>query len=142
MSDYELAYLFTVTTDRGSTVFMDFVTILFAFLVASFFGAHQINKAMVWVTMGICGFVQLLIVSAFSAVTKSVSGIYMEMQLRIADGSASFPWSASVSDPSSLLLVRGLWIIPLAMLVALVGSIWFFFERRRIGIQVIELEQG
>lgn len=126
MSDYELAYLFTTITDRGSTVFMDYVTILFAFLVAGFFVADQLSRKMVWVVIGSYIFAQVFVLLTLN----SIEGAITEMNNRRLQGSETFSWYVHLEGLASMM---GWMLVLIEFLMSLIvaASVWFFFERRR-----------
>ena len=134
MSDYELAYLFTMTTDRGSTVFMDYITILFAFLVASFFVAGQLSRKMTWVVISSYIFAQMTVLTVLNAISGGLTGMIFEMNSRRQQGSETFAMYGNLTDRTDL----ASWMAALSTLLMsliVLASIWFFFERRRIETQ-------
>jgi len=131
MSDYELAYLFTTVTERGSTVFMDYVTILFAFLVASFFVAHQLSRKMVCIVIGAYIFAQVIILIALQSIGSSMRGLILEMNSRVLQGSESFAWFGNLDGLVNMTgWMTFLYTLPMSLIV--LATIWFFFERRKL----------
>jgi hypothetical protein len=59
MTDFELMSLFNEYEALTQVSFMNFVTIIFAFLIASFFVAGKLNKPMTIVVIGVFTFASL-----------------------------------------------------------------------------------
>lgn len=122
MNEIDLAVAIRDTSDSGSMHFMNFVTGLFAFVLASHFvGAHlsRINAA---ILVGIF--------TAFSAITNYavVARFRMVENLYVQLSSIPDPELRYISFPAT---GYGTLIISSVMFVAYIGGLAFLFETRR-----------
>ena len=129
MTDYELIYLFSMTAERLSTVFMDYVTILFAFLVAAFLVAPLLSKRMIWFAIGSYVFVQVSIVLTISSIMSGMIRFLNQLSDRSIAGNGSISWLTDNQGYLGGLQVVALFF-PFFLIAIVLASIWFLFEQR------------
>jgi len=130
MSDSDIYYYFILVMERESQVFMDFVTILFAFIVAGYFFAHSLNRNLTWLLVGTYTLIQTLIFFNIVGQTLAMSELVVEMKARKMSGSSSFDWLGLLAAPDFAItaLHVGTYIV---LILSFLGSVWFFFQRHR-----------
>ena len=53
MTDYELVYIFTENLNSLQSAFMNYVAVLFAFLIAAYLIADKLKSSMVFIVVGL-----------------------------------------------------------------------------------------
>ncbi len=135
MSDYEMFSTFSEIITMMNTVLMDYVAILFAFLVAAFFVASKLKKNMI-----------LVIVSLYSVFVayKLYESIMWALDLgrlqgamaaALDQGDSNLNWLGFAIYGSDGFSVLGTWLNPGIMVFGYIASLIFFFHQRHQGLK-------
>lgn len=141
MSDFEIYYLYSETLSRESQVFMDFVTILFAFIVTGFAGGKYLTHRVMPFLIGAYCLIEFLIITNVSMVMGDIAGLIGEMKARKAAGSAAFDWVDVIAAPDMGVALSGAGT-HIVMISAFLGSLWFFIDRRKQALRDLAAEAG
>ena len=125
MTDYEILSLFNEMASNTQAVFMNYVTILFAFLIASFFIADRLSRAMtviVLVVFTVAAFQEgAALMFHWSDQQGIMSYIAARDDLSWHGAQSGGPLMGSVFDFTNMF----------AVVAGYVGALIFFFEKRR-----------
>lgn len=122
MSELDLVVVIRDTSDSAAVHFMNFVTGLFAFVLASHFVGASLSRINVGILIGI--FSAFSLISGFAAVTRlRAVTILLEQLAVLPDTKLGF--SGFVAAPYAPHMIA------VVLFVAYVGGIVFLFEARR-----------
>lgn len=130
MSDYELAYLFTEHIALSLGVFGNFVTLLFAFLVASALAAPRLSRSLAIVSLFMFTFFSMCAVIQIYAATSDI--VWLGELIRVAATVEGSDLRAHAMNDFPAFLLTGMPIgFPLTIVFVYVGAVYFFFLCRR-----------
>ncbi len=130
MTDYELLTIFIEFVNTTWTIFATYVSIVFAFIVASHLVARQLTSRVVSLVITLYSLVAVWSVWGISMNAISISATVGEMKRRLLEGGSSLGWLPIVETPDFMRSIIP-FLITLLALVVYVGSIVFFFYQRR-----------
>jgi hypothetical protein len=131
MTDYEFIATFTEFVNTTWTIFGIYVSIVFAFIVASYFAASKLTSIVVSLVITLYTLVVVWSVWGISMNAIAISATVGEMRRRlVVDESFTLGWLPILGIPEFLLPVIPILITSLAVVVY-TGSIVFFFYQRR-----------
>lgn len=123
MSAFEITDLFATHVTITVTIFMAFVSITSALLVATYFAGHVISSTLARVIIIIYSTSSIFLITAF----QRTSDVLIRIRAQFDE---NMSWHTAASEP--------IWILPTAVgigtltLIGIsVGSIWYFFETRK-----------
>lgn len=129
MTDYELLIAFVETGQTSQDAYMNFVSIVFGFIVAGYLVADKLSQKMViliTILFTVVAFQEALTAILFA---HDQFGLIPEMQTRIG---LQFHGSSSIGDyPADAIYVMFI----STPVLAYVGSIIFFFHQRSMGLK-------
>ena len=131
MTDHELITIFIEFVNTTWTIFGTFVSIVFAFIVASYLAASRLTSKVVSLVITLYTLVAAWSVWGISMNANSISATVGEMKRRLLEDSSSLGWLPILGLPDYMLPVIPILITCLASVVY-IGSIVFFFYQRRI----------
>ncbi|MGK0257049.1 MAG: hypothetical protein ACI96M_000477 [Candidatus Azotimanducaceae bacterium] len=131
MTDHELITIFIEFVNTTWTIFGTFVSIVFAFIVASYLAASRLTSKVVLLVITLYTLVAAWSVWGISMNANSISATVGEMKRRLLEESSSLGWLPILGLPDYMLPVIPILITCLASVVY-IGSIVFFFYQRRI----------
>ena len=134
MSDYELVYLFVEHNNALQTSLMNYVAVLFGFLITGYLVASKLESRMVFVVVAMFTLVavpEAINVIGFGSDTAALGS---QIAARAAENPAGLGWHGTAS---AALGVVGLPVLRFSTIVVMVlsyiGALVFFFHQRRIG---------
>jgi cellobiose-specific phosphotransferase system component IIC len=128
MTEYELVDTFYTIAGLSDQLIASFITLLFAFLVASYLVSSKLDRRMTAVVIALYSFMALRYVALFYKVTDDIVALadtLTELRLR---GGSSLEW-LEISDGISTMLIMQ----TVAMILGFAASIFFFFYMRHHG---------
>ena len=131
MTDHELITIFIEFVNTTWTIFGTYVSIVFAFIVASHLAASRLTSKVASLVITLYTLVAAWSVWGISMNATSISATVGEMKRRLLDESSSLGWLPILGMPDYMLPVIPILITCLAAVVY-IGSIVFFFHQRRI----------
>ncbi len=131
MTDHELITIFIEFVNTTWAIFGTYVSIVFAFIVASYLAARRLTTKVVSLVITLYTLVAAWSVWGISMNASSISATVGEMKRRLLDESSSLGWLPILGTPDYMLPVIPILITCLAAVVY-IGSIVFFFYQRRI----------
>ena len=130
MTDYELLTIFIEFVNTTWTIFATYVSIVFAFIIASHLVASQLTPKVVSLVITLYTLVAIWSVWGISMNANSISATVGEMKRRLLVDSSSFGW-LPILEMSEFVRTIIPFLITLLAFVVYVGSIAFFFSQRR-----------
>jgi len=113
------------------TIFSIYVSIVFAFLVASYLVAGNLARTLASIIITLYTLVALWSLFGLNRTAATVVAIIFEIKRAVLETNSSLAWHPAVSTPNQIFSAYPAFITALA-LVAYVGSIFFFFQQRRL----------
>ncbi len=133
MSDYELADLFMGYTGALQSSFMNFVAVLFAFLIAGHLVAGKLQSGMVAIVVGPFTILTLQQSITVLGYGHDVAGLADQIWTQAAENPTSLGWHGTATPVlSSLVPILQFSAIVVGML-SYIGALVFFFNQRRVG---------
>ena len=126
MTDYELMSLFGEYVSHQQAVYMNFVTIVFAYIVAGYFVANKLTGRMAAIITILFTVVAFQLGTAAFFLIKDQFGLVPEMSTRDA---LQFHGAVQGGEPVTNMYVF-LYIV--APIIAYIGALIFFFHQRRL----------
>jgi cellobiose-specific phosphotransferase system component IIC len=128
MSEYELVDTFYKIAALSDQLMASFITLLFAFLVASYLVSSKLDSRMTGVVVALYSFMAIRYVVLYSNVTGDISTLADTLTELRAGESSSLDW---------LEIQGGIWWVnvgtTIAMFLGYLASIFFFFYTRHRG---------
>jgi cellobiose-specific phosphotransferase system component IIC len=128
MSEYELVDTFYKIAALSDQLMASFITLLFAFLVASYLVSSKLDSRMTGVVVALYSFMAIRYVVLYSNVTGDISTLADTLMELRAGESSSLDW---------LEIQGGIWWVnvgtTIAMFLGYLASIFFFFYTRHRG---------
>jgi len=128
MTEYELVETFYTIATLSDQLIASFVTLLFAFLVASYLVSSKLDRRMAVIVIALYSFMALRYITLYYNVTGDIIALADTLtELRLQEGS-SLDW---------LEIGGGMWMMhagtSVAMFLCFVASIFFFLYTKRRG---------
>ncbi len=130
MTDYELLTIFIEFVNTTWIIFATYVSIVFAFIVASHLVASQLTSRVVSLVITLYTLVAVWSVWGISMNAVSISATAGEMKRRLLEDNSSLGWLRLIEMPDVMRSIIPS-LITLLALVVYVESIVFFFSQRR-----------
>jgi hypothetical protein len=128
MTDYELASLFDEYLSVLESTFINFVSVLFAFLVAAYLASRRLDARMVVVVLVIYSAFALNQILMISSLADDIRNLESLIAERVSSGSEALKFHSGAKN-----VVLG-WLLDSSAFVSLIGgylgSILFFFNQR------------
>ena len=125
MSEYELVDTFYTIGELSDQLIGSFVTLLFAFLVASYLVSSKLDRRMVMVVIALYSFMALRYVALFYNVTGDIVTLAEMINALRLQPDSSLGW-LEIAGGMSMLLIG----TTIAMFLSFLASIYFFFYTR------------
>jgi hypothetical protein len=134
MSDFEMVMVFNETMSFLLSGFTTYLSIIFAFLVASTFLASHLTRTMAAIAVGLFSLASAFFIAQAFAVATNVGLVVDQIRLMVAQGRSSLGWLGFVPSGASMGTIMRLaaWLMTLAFVAALV----FFFHQRRVATAI------
>ncbi len=133
MSEYELANLFNEQLRLQQSLFMNYVTVLFAFLIAAYLAADKLKPSMVIIIVGLFTVMTFQMVPATFGAGHDFASVATKIALRATDGQADMSWHGAATPwgAGAINIVR---FGSFAMLIiSYLAGLIFFFHQRHVG---------
>lgn len=134
MTDYELLDIFIQNANSLQTCFMNYVTVLFAFLIAAYLIADKLESSMVFIILGL--FTLVFFQQGFNVLGfgHDVSALAGQIAVRAQEDTSVLRWHGAATS------VLGSVAIPIlrhsgevVFILSYIGGLVFFFHQRRLG---------
>jgi hypothetical protein len=130
MSDFEMVMLFNETMNFLLYGFTTFLSIIFAFLVASMLLAGKLTRTLAGIAVGLFSLASVLFISQAFAVATNVGLIAEQIKISVAEDRSSLGWvSFGQLDAPMGTIMR---FVAVLMMLAFVAALVFFFHQRRV----------
>ena len=133
MSDYELVSLFAEYNGQLQTTLMNYVAVLFAFLIAGYLAADNLELRMVSIIVGLFTLVALPQVINAMGFGHDVAALASQIAVRAAEGSSDVGWHGTTTwlGSTGVPVFRATTII--VIVPSYIGALIFFFHQRHVG---------
>jgi len=132
MSDAELAMLFTEYFGLMQAHYINYISILFAFLAASYLVADKLNVWLIVVVIGLFTIYSLDAITALYYLNMDVAEIQRLMHERVRDGSIELAFHGAAKESFNLDAIdNNIMARMLVSIFGFLGSIAFFFIQRK-----------
>ena len=131
MTDYELLTTLIEFINIVWTIFATYVSIVFAFIVASHLVAKKLTPRVVSLVITLYTLVALWSVWGISMNAFAISATAGELKRRLLEDNSSLGWLPLLEMPDFMRSTVA-YLIMLLVFVVYVGSIIFFFYQRRV----------
>jgi len=125
MTEYELVDTFYTIAGLSDQLIVSFITLLFAFLIASYLASSRLDRPMVVVVITLYSFMALRYVLVFYNVSDDLVTLAETIDESRLQAGSSLSW---MNIGSGMSMTLGGTIS--AMILAYLGSIYFFFHTR------------
>ena len=131
MTEYEHAVLFVDFAQAASSAMANYITLVFAMIVASHLAAHKLDKSLAAIAIFIYSIFALGYCNEIIQVYSDFSHLGIQMEDRFGElPSTSLGWIGPVRSGAGFLHVLPK-LIGFMTLLAYGASVWFFFRARR-----------
>ena len=133
MSDYEMVDIFLQYSNNLQTHFMNYVAVLFAFLIAAYLIAHKLESSMAFIIIGLFTLVAMIQGVNISGAGHDFASLGMEVAARASQDSTNLDrhgtqtWLGHIGLP----FVR--FSTAMVVIVSYLGGLIFFFHQRHVG---------
>ena len=133
MSDYEYLDIFATTFNSVQQLFVNYVSILFAFLVASWLIAHKLSKVLVVLSIGLFTLVTLYYITMTYFVAQNLITMISLIRQQVESGQSTLGWVGFTQVSNVLPLLP---VLIFTKLLAYIGTLLFFFYQRKAGADI------
>ena len=132
MGEYEHAILFIEFAQAASAAMANYITLVFAMVVASYLAAHRLDKLMSGIAILIYSMFALGYCNEIIQIYSDLSNLGIAMEDRFGGiPESSLGWLGPVRAGSAFLEILP-FLIGTMVLLAYAASIWFFFRARKL----------
>ena len=133
MTDYELINMFVEHMTLLQTILMNYVAVLFAFLIAAYLIAAKLESGMVFIIVGLFTLVALPQAINVIGIGYDTAAIAGQIASRAMQDSSGVGWHGTTTWLGTI----GITILRASVLLVLVlsylGGLIFFFHQRHVG---------
>ena len=129
MTDFELIMLFNETFDFLISSFTTYLSIVFAFLVASLVLGKRLNRLLASIAVSLFSVASLLFCLLCFAVSRNLGELAEVIKNAVRAGQSELSWVGFVAQDAPI--GRGTAVIAVLMFLSYVACILFFFYQRR-----------
>ena len=133
MTSYEMADLFRALVDSATNSMMGYVSVLFAFLVAAYLVAPQLNRVMSGIVLGVFTMFSAVMILAVNRSLASSTSLAKEMRDSVAAGDTAINWHPVIHEPITFVSMIGPFLTGLLVLATVAGIVFFVYARNRSG---------
>jgi hypothetical protein len=134
MSDFEMIMVFNEAFDFLLTTFTTFLSIVFAFLVASTLLAGRLTRTLAGIAVGLFSVASLFFIALTRSVAGDVGSAAGQIKLAVAAGRSSLGWVGFVARDAPI--GSALQVVTVLMALTFVAALVFFFHQRRVAIPI------
>ena len=130
MSEYEAAYLFKEMIDGIQNASINYLSVVFGFLVAGYLAAAQLSKVMFGIAVGLFSFFALVTIFILNRYMATATALVDHLRLSAVEGDTSLVWHPIIYQPVNFseyisFIYSGL------LLISFAAALVFFFHCRR-----------
>ena len=133
MTDYELIMAFLEYLNAQQTTLMNYVAVLFAFLIAAYLIADKLQTGMVVIIVGLFTLVALPQVINATGVGGTALALAGQITARAAQDSSSIGWHPAATALGSIGLPIYRTATIIVIILSYIGGLIFFFHQRHVG---------
>jgi len=133
MTEYEAAHLFKELLEGMHNASINYVTVLFAFLVAGYMVAARLNKTMTGILVGLFSFFSLVMIFIANRTMASITGLVEQLRKASANGDTALDWHPVVYQPANYGEII-MTVYTVLLLISYMAGLVFFFNCRRGGV--------
>ena len=135
MSDYELLYLCMEASNNLQSTLMNFVAVLFAFLIAGYLVADKLDSKMVFILVTLFTLLAYQQVMNTFGFSTDFVGLVNQIQERVLKDPSGLGWTGAASSfATSAFGARTVSFGGIIILIAsYIGALTFFFHQRHVG---------
>ena len=133
MTDYELVNLFQLHLTNVQTAVMNYVALLFAFLIAAYLIADKLESSMVFIVVGLFTLVVLQQTGPIIGTGYDFAAIAGQIATRAADDPTGLGWHGTATPFGATAVAVTRFTAGAVMFVSYIGGVFFFFHQRRVG---------
>ena len=133
MSDYELVDIFIQYSNNLQAHFMNYVAVLFAFLIAAYLIADKLESSMAFIIVGLFTLVTMIQGVNVSGAGYDFVSVGMQVAARATQDSANLDWHATKTWLGNIGLPFVRFSTVAVVIISYIGGIFFFFHQRHVG---------
>ena len=133
MTDYELVTLFAEYNGSLQTSLMNYVAVLFAFLIAAYLIAGKLESRMAFIIVTLFTLVALPQLSNVFGYGHDVAAIAGQISARAAENTSSLGWHATSKPWGPFAVSVARYSTAVVLFVSYIGGLVFFFHQRHAG---------
>ena len=115
-------------------IFAVYVSVVFAFLIASYLVSDKLAPKMVSVVISLYSLVAVWSLFGISRTSATVISLAGEIKQLVSAGGSSLGWHPAVATPDLAFALIQVLIVAIAVF-AYIASMVFFFHQRKLGVQ-------
>jgi len=131
MTSYERASLFMSLVDSTAGVMMDFVSVLFGFLVAGYLVAPHINRVMSGIVIGLFGVFSVFMIFTANRNLETLASLADEMRSSAAAGNTALAWHPVIAEATNMPALALPVMMGLLIIASISGIIFYIYASRR-----------
>ncbi len=135
MTDFELDYMFMERVAMGSATMMNYITLVFAMVTASYLVAHQLNRTMMITVLTLFSAFAMWITVISMNATIDMAAAAAVIADRASEEGSSLAWHAAAKPLAKATVPFAPIVGVILHLGAYMGTIWFFFQARNKKLQ-------
>ena len=133
MSDYELIISFREFYGMFQAQYINYISVLFAFLIAAYMVAAKLQPAMVVVVVALFSAFALDSIIVLNFINSDVGELQHVMHARMLEGQTDLSWlNAARASPGPSLTIFAV-LRHITIIGGYVGALIFFFHQRHVG---------
>ncbi len=134
MTAYEIADLFTSMIDSSATIIINYISVLFAFLVVAYLIAPYLNRVMSGIVIGLFTVFSAMMILSINRNLVATTNLADEMRKKVLDGETALAWHPVISEPANFTELS-IPIIMSLLIASSIGGIVFFIyaSKRKLG---------
>ena len=133
MSDYELVNLFQLHLINVQTEVMNYVALLFAFLIAAYLIADKLESSMVFIVLGLFTLVVLQQAGPVLGTGHDFAAIAGQIAARAAEEPSGVGWHGAATPWGLTAVSITRFSAGAVLFVSYIGGVIFFFHQRHVG---------
>lgn len=135
MTDFEMLSEFNEYWDTVFMIFSVYVTVTFAFLVASYMVADKLKSGMVWVVIGLYTISSVWLNIGMNRFAAMAGLVGAEIKRSVINGQSSLNWTTLMHEPDYVLSLAS-YLIMVFPIFIYIGALIFFFYQRHKGLEI------
>ncbi len=130
MSPYEQAHLFKEMVDSGGDNAMNYISVLFAFLVAGYLIGPHLNRVMTGIIVGLFTLFAGLMILTVNRTVAGIAAFAGEMRRMAGEDGGTMAWHPVVYEPFNVTEIF-LPVLTALLFASYIAALVFFFASRK-----------